>query len=176
MHKQIIKDYFYTKNTAMRKLANFLFLTTLVCAFSLQSCKKKCDLGPNLNEGEIREEYSVFPTKGYITSDMETGLYLVTDTTYFGNDFLVSTDKGVTKTAVNFNTHSLLAFPITSNCFASFQRKVTIDQLNKVVVYTIMVKDCGTCDTKVFTENWVVIPAVDQTYTVLYDVKQQTIY
>lgn len=160
----------------MRNLTKYLFFTLLFSAFALHSCKKKCDLGENVNSGAIVPEMSIFPDQGYLTSAMETGHYLVTDSSELKNRFKISRDKGITKTDVNYSEYSLLAFPVTSNCYATFDRNVTINDSSKVIVYKILVKDCGTCDSKIYTENWVVIPAVDDSYTILYDVKQKTTY
>ena len=160
----------------MKNMAKILYATAIIAIISLSSCKKKCDLGESIDHGAIMQEVVVYPLSGYMTEFLQPNQYLVTASSEIADRFEMSLDKGYTRTDFDFGTYSLLAFPMSTNCFAVFDRNVEIDHLNRVIVYTIDVKDCGKCDDKRYIENWIAIPAVDSTYTVLYDVKQQTVF
>ena len=160
----------------MIKLTKILFSILLISSFALSSCKKKCDLGESSDTGAIIPNMVIYPQSGYMTEHLQPNQYLVTADSEIADRFLMSTDNGYTRTDFDFGTYSLLAFPITTNCFAVFDRKVEIDHLNQVIFYKIAVRDCGKCSDKRYLENWVAIPAVASNYTVLYDVTQETVY
>lgn len=159
----------------MKKCFKTTYLTTfvLVAIISL-GCKKKCDLGTDVTSGEIKSEISVFPDAGYLTSDLTSDQYLITANHQYANRFKVSPDKGITKGDVNYSEYSILCYPMTVSCFAQFTRDVKIDDINGVVKYTIHVKDCGKCEEDRYIENYTVIRAIPDTYTILYDVDIQT--
>lgn len=156
------------KNTATK---TFLF-ALLVVAFTLFSgCKKACkSLGENVTSGEIKTDVAVYPESGYMTSSMTQSQYLITGSSNYANRFKISFDNGETKQSVNYGQYSILCYPVTTSCFAQFDRNVKIDDANGIVKYTIKVKECGKCTSERTTENYVLIRAVPDTYQVVYDV------
>ena len=152
----------------------FLFIFLLAGATFLSSCKKKCDFGDNVTSGEIKTGVSVFPDSGYLTENMTPAEYLVTASNKYSNRFKISFDQGLTKTSVNYSEYSIVCYPMVTNCFAQFNRNVTIDDVNGVVKYTIKVKDCGKCKEERYIENYVVIRSVPDYYTVTFDVDIET--
>lgn len=160
----------------MKKLGKILFTLMVISSFVLTSCKKKCDLGQDTDSGAIIPNMVIYPESGYMTEHLPPNQYLVTADSEIADRFKMSTDNGYTRTDFDFGSYSIIAFPITTNCFAVFDRKVEIDHLNQVVYYKIAVRDCGKCSDKRYIENWVAIPAVASTYTVLYDVTQDTVF
>lgn len=150
-------------------LSIFVFI-----ALISNSCKKKCDLGNDVTLGEIKANISIFPESGYLTSELTSDQYLITANHPYANRFKISDDQGITKKDVNFNEYSILCYPMTVSCFAQFTRDIKIDDINGVVKYTVHVKDCGKCEEDRYVENYVVIRAIPDTYTILYDVDIQT--
>lgn len=155
-------------NVVVVALASTLLFSTAT------SCKKKCDLGENINSGDIKQNISIFPESGYLTANLSSDQYLITGSHQYANAYKISADDGVTKTAVNYNEYSILCYPVTVNCFAKFDKDVQIDDAGQVIKYKIRVKDCGKCDTKRYVENYVAIRAVPDSYTVIFDVETTT--
>ncbi len=160
----------------MKRLATLLFTCSTILILALTSCKKKCDLGESSDSGAILTDVVVYPQTGYMTEWLQPEQYLITAESEYTDRFKMSLDKGYTQTDFDFNSYSLLAFPISTNCFAVFDRSVEIDHMNQQIFYKIAVRDCGKCDDKRYVENWIAIPAVASNYTVLYDVTQSTSY
>lgn len=142
-----------------------LFVTVIL---GLTSCKKKCILEAGVNSGSIIENVVIYPESGYMTGNMG-GDYVIDATHPYADGFEVSINSGA-RTAVNYTNYTILANPIKSTCAASFDRSVTIDNTAQTVVYKIVVTQCLNCTESTFTENYVLVPAFPETYTMLYDV------
>lgn len=153
------------------KIAKLLFISLSAASFLFSGCNKKCELPENVNSGEIVNSVSVFAQSGYMTAEMTSDQYLVTGSSDFADRFKMSTDGGITKTSVDYNEYSILCYPVTTSCYASFDRSVEIDDLNGVVVYKIRIQECGKCDDQRYIENFIAIRAIPDTYTVLFDVE-----
>ena len=150
------------------KLLAFIGFTAML---SLTSCKKKCILNDDFNGGEILTEVSIYPNSGYLTPNMTVNDYHITASHQYASQYKTSTDGGVTKVDANYGKYSILCYPITTTCNASFDRSVSIDDVNGVVVYKITATECSNCKEKRFFENYVAIRAIPDSYTVLYDVE-----
>lgn len=154
----------------MNKLFTVLLIAATTAFISFTGCKKKCDLGENVTSGDIKADVSVYAESGYLTTGWSSDDYHINGTHTYASQFKVSTDGGITKTAVNYNEYSILCYPMTVNCFAQFDRSVLIDDEGGVVKYTIRVKDCGKCEEQRYVENYIAIRAIPDSYTILYDV------
>ncbi|MCO5260700.1 MAG: hypothetical protein M9916_11195 [Crocinitomicaceae bacterium] len=152
------------------------FFTLLLAGIILSSgCNKGCkSLGENVTTGEIKTGVYIYPRSGYMTSFMKESEYLITGSNPYADRYQISFDKGETKKSINYNEYSLLCYPITTSCFAQFDRDVKIDDVNGVVKYTIKVKQCGKCKEERLTENYVAIRAVPSTYQVVFDIDIQS--
>ena len=153
------------------KIAKLLFIAIGTTTFLFSGCNKKCELPENVNSGEIITSAAVYAESGYMTSEMTSDQYLITGSSSFADRFKISLDGGVTKTSVDYNEYSILCYPVTTSCYASFDRSVEIDDLNGVVVYKIHIQECGKCDDQRYIENFIAIRAIPDTYTVLFDVE-----
>lgn len=152
-------------------LLRFIPIITLAFVTVLSSCKKKCDLPDDVNSGEIKSNILIYP-EGSLTQG-EQSTYLITGNSPNAETIKMSTDEGMTKTAVDWGSYSVLCYPTTTSCNTSFARDVEIDDVNGIVYYTITMKECGKCDSKVATENIVVIRSIPETYEVFFDVKTE---
>lgn len=153
-----------------------VFLLSLIAigtALSTTSCVKKCKLTKETSDtGVIIENASVFPGSGYMTSSMG-GDYHIHATDSYADNFEISFDGGLTKQTVNYSQYNILGNPFVVKCDASFERSVTIDNVNQIVNYTVKVTECSTtCDAEYVVENYVLVPAFPDTYTVVYDVQR----
>ena len=150
---------------------SLLILSVLFIGFS--SCKKTCEIeGDNVDSGLINSEVLVYPVHGYITQDM-SGEYHVNDASSVANLFEMSTDNGFSRSAFNFNTYSILAYPMTLNCNFYMDRSVKVDDVNMTVTYKITVTQCKDpqCVEERYVENFIVVPAIPESYTILHDIE-----
>lgn len=139
------------------------------------SCKKTCkELREDTYSGVIKEDISVYPSSGYMTSSMG-GNYLITANDDFADRFEISFDQGQTKVPVDYSKYSIVACPVVTYCNARFDKSVEINYAAGAVVYSITSEECGDCGQGRTTENYVVIPAVPESYKLLLDVKQENI-
>lgn len=160
----------------MKRILNRVLIAFSIILVAVSvSCKKKCDLGEDATSGEIQSEVSVFAESGYMTASMSPDEYLINANSSYADQFKISKDRGITKTEVDYTEYNILCYPMTVNCFAQFDRNVLIDDENGVIKYTIKVKDCGKCEEQRYVENYIVIRAVPDYYTVTYDVDIQTV-
>jgi hypothetical protein len=154
---------FYTTTT--------LFLAFLVLGLT-SSCKKSCVIETSdISSGTIIEDISLFPSSGGMTGSM-AGVYHVTSTHNYAPNFEMSFDDGVTKVPVNYSQYSILCFPMIVNCEVSFDREVSVNATAGTATYRIRAFQCkqAKCDEKRSVENYVVVPAIPASYTIIYDV------
>ena len=148
---------------------SLLVLSVLV--LSMSSCKK-CKLeGENVDSGEIVTEVAVYPASGYITDDTGPDHHIHANSAHAAN-FEMSTDGGFTKSPFNFAEYSILAYPLTLDCNHFLKRDVKIDDVAMTATYVITVTECreAECTEQRFIENFVVVPAIPENYTILRDV------
>lgn len=156
------------------KYTRLLLLIGLALTTVMSGCKKKCDLPDDADSGEIKTAVQVYPDSGYQSANLTENQYLITASHTYAGRYDYSTDGGITQVPMDYSKYSILCYPMTTSCNASFNRKVTIDDANGIVIYTINALDCGNCKEKRFFENYVVIRAVPDTYQVLFDVSLET--
>lgn len=150
-----------------------LFGLLLVSGFVLNSCKKCTVADANEDTGQIitgqnEKTVIIYPKVGYLTQVLN-GNYHVTGASEYADDFEVSFDGGITKTAVDWNTYDILGNPMTVSCKASFIREVTFNWGVNTVYYNVIANTCESCDPERYVENWVLIPKVPSGFSVYYD-------
>lgn len=155
--------------------SKLLLLSGLSVLAITTSCKKTCkELREDTYAGAIKTEISVYPNSGYLTSNLG-GDYLITGSHHYRDRFEISFDKGQTKVPVDYSKYSIVACPVVTYCNARFDKSVEINYAAGAVVYSITSEECGDCGQGRTTENYVVIPAVPDSYQLLLDVKQENI-
>lgn len=148
----------------------FLFLGII----SLSSCSKKCSdvTKDDANTGSVLNDENTFiyPASGGMTGNMG-GLYHIHGAHKYANNFKVSFDSGLSRESVDYNYYSILCYPMTVKCNASFVRDVTIDHTSGIVIYSITVTQCenGSCNEERNVENYVLVPAFPASYEVIYN-------
>ncbi|TNE77417.1 MAG: hypothetical protein EP333_00825 [Bacteroidetes bacterium] len=133
------------------------------------SCVKKCKLANTSEDsGEIIEDVIIYPSVGYITGNMN-GDYHIHGADNYADEYQISFDGGYVRGDVPYNLYSILANPIAVKCDVSLKRTVTRDDVNGIVTYHIDVTECKTtCDESRYIENYVLVPAIPASYTVVY--------
>lgn len=150
-------------------MKTFKFTTTLFSIALLvllaSSCKKKCKLdGDSTDTGSIIEGVVIYPESGYMTGNMG-GNYVISANSSYADKFEVSFSQGP-REAVNFTNYKILAFPISANCNAQYERNVAINTSTQSVIYSIKVTQCSDCKEARGTENYVLVPTFPDNYTV----------
>jgi hypothetical protein len=148
---------------------SFFSLLLISLALFTTSCKKKCVMDiNNEDKGWIEENVIFYPQLGYITTALK-GNYVITESSPFADEFLVSIDGGE-KAPVDFNNYTILCYPIITHCNAQFVRDVSFNSVNQTVEYSITVTQCAQCEEERFTENFVLVPKFPSNYNVTYDI------
>jgi ABC-type transport system substrate-binding protein len=154
-----------------------IFLLSLIAigtALSTTSCVKKCKLTKETTDsGVIIKDAMVISEGGYQIYNMPAGDYHINASNPYSETYEISFDAGLTKQSVNYSQYSILANPCIVKCDAAFERNVTIDDVNQIVNYTIKVTECSTtCDAEYLVENYVLVPAFPDNYTLVLDVQK----
>lgn len=158
----------------MFKYTKLLLLIGATATLGLSGCAKKCDLPEDTNSGAIIKDVIIYPESGYLMANLTQDQYLITEGHTYENRFEVSFDGGHSKVPLNHSSYAILAYPMTVSCNASFSKEVTIDHANNFILYTIKATECSNCKEQRVFENYVLIPDVPSSYTVLFDVDIQT--
>lgn len=154
------------------KLKGLLFTLLIgTAALSFSSCKKTCVIDKeNVDSGDIISEVNGYKVVVYNTGYMAGGLgNHITGSHPYSSAIEVSFDDGYTREQINYAIYNVLRYPITVSCEAKVDRNVYIDPTTQTVTYKIEVTECGSCDERYSAENYVLVPAFPQSYTILYD-------
>ena len=74
------------------------------------------------------------------------------------------------KPDIDFTKYTLLGQYASGGCEVKYIREVEKDENNKQYVYTIKVRDCGTCKRMRVNWNWVLVPKLPNGWTVKFEV------
>lgn len=153
----------------MKTAYTYFSLITIVLLLGFPSCKKKCVIEKeNTDSGSIVKNVIFYPEAGHLTGSMG-GNYVITASHSYADRFEVSIN-GAAKSPVNYSNYTILCYPVRANCNASYDRTVTIDNVNQTVVYKIVATQCSKCKEVYITENYVLVPAFPSNYAVSYDI------
>jgi len=136
------------------------------------SCKKKCDIPEKDSiSGEIIEAV-IYPSTGGMI--VPGGLHIHSGTNQTEKDkFQVSFDGGITVQSVDYSQYTILGYPLAVECDVAIDRSVVVDDLNQLVTFTVKVHNCNNGCTELRNiENYVIVPAFDPTYNIVYTVDQ----
>lgn len=130
------------------------------------ACKKNCELPEAVNKGIIVNNvvFKSFSLKKKI-KDNEGLLIRSQEMNEEYGSCTVSFDGGDSFQPINFAQYSLVGARTVSLCSSSFIREIQKDEIGNFINYKILINECKEgCDFEVATMNWVLIPAVDDTY------------
>lgn len=122
------------------------------------------------SNGDIVANASIFPVNGYLTGNMGND-FVIHGNDQYAQSVEVSFDGG-DKGPIDFSQYCVMCYPVSATCNASYDRTVTIDDVNQTVNYKIVVTQCKekNCGLDVITENYVLVPDFPETYAVSYDI------
>lgn len=146
----------------------------LLFLFTLNSCNKGCNLPDNSNSSNIIEDAIIYPEAGNLTYNMG-GYYHISGSHHYADKFEIKLSANSDRTSVNYSNYSILANPMTVSCNAHFERSLTvIDSLN-LAIYSVTAYQCknDNCGEKRLVENYVLVPAIPDSYTVQFESKIQ---
>jgi hypothetical protein len=152
----------------MKTLQSMLLLATTALFLGLSSCSKKCVLSENSDSGAIIQDVIIYPSSGSMTGNMGNE-YVINGSHKYANAFDLRIGD-TEKTPFNSDIHTILCYPTTSSCAASFSRSVLIDNAAQTVKYSIDITQCKDCLQEVSNENYVLVPAFPENYEVSYAV------
>jgi hypothetical protein len=144
------------------------------------SCKKACDIPEeDTYSGSIIHEVDgkavvIYPSSGGLLDSYPNGLNINSSSAAIEQDrFEVSFDGGITRQNVDFSQYTILGYKLTTACDAAIDRSVVVDDINGFVTFTTTVTECKEgCNELRNIENYVLVPAFDPSYPVVYNIVQ----
>ena len=137
------------------------------------SCKQKCNIPEeDTVSGVIVPDVVIYPQSGGMI--IPSGLHIHSGTSQSTKDkFEISMDGGISRQSVDYSQYNILGYPLTVSCDAAIQREVIIDDINQFVYFNVKVDECKDgCDELRNIENYVLVPAFNPSYTIVYTVDQ----
>ncbi len=146
------------------KISRILLPFALLVMFAFSACNKKCKFDKqDSSTGDIVQDVIIYQQDNF--GGMKV---IIRGNSSFADRFQVSFDGGVTKQNIDYNTYNLINFPTTTKCDAVFTRDVKRIDADLSLRYNITFEDCDKCQSDVTLDNFVLVPAFPQTYTVEY--------
>lgn len=146
----------------------FLFILSL--SFLCWACNKspKC-WGDNENKGIIVQSVIL----GSCLADLDEKTFVIDSQNVLDSLYFITEQNGHTcsKPTVDFSENTILAQYASGQCEIKIIREVNSDELNKRYVYTVEVKECGTCKSEIFALNGVLTPKLPEGWTVMFVLK-----
>ena len=148
-----------------------LFVCLFVLGASFNSCEKSediCSTGTDINLGLIIMDYdfgSCFSDVGMLQQQ-----YVIKDEATFAElGFLPNNTPACAEaepTAIDFSRYSLLGMYAEGTCSVFYTREVTKEEAIKKYIYKVSTQECGFCERLAFSMNWVLIPKIEEGYSV----------
>jgi len=141
----------------------------LIIFFSATSCRydmyKGCDSMPQqtVGTGEIIQNARLKGQFGLSSSPKEQ---VVTSDSLNIFSLEVSFDNGETYQSIDFSEYTVLGLSVSGRCWVVFDRNVTKNVERQTYIYTITVIECGDCYSSNSSMNWVLIPKIEEGFSV----------
>ena len=165
----------------MKKIfKNIVFTIIVILIFNVPSCQEKLDIYKVCNN--IPEQ--IIGT-GLIVSDAlipyinESNFSLIKEYYIINSEeenihnIKVSYDNGQNFEPIDFVHYTVLGKHTQSGCIVRWLRDVSKNDKLKKYVYTITVVNCGNCHSRDASMNWVLIPKIEDDYTVEFIVNKK---
>lgn len=143
--------------------AMILFILTVSCNKS-----KNCS-GVSENKGIIVNSVIV----GSCFADFEDKTFVINSQAKLDSFYLISEQNGHTcsKPEIDFAQYTLLVQYASGQCEMDITREVIKDTSQQQYVYTVEVKECGSCENLIFSLNGVLTPKLPSDWTVRFILK-----
>ncbi len=150
-----------------------IFFTTLIL---INACKKTetCH-EKEINTGIIEDNFELgkcfyfLDSPTYVINTLKDYQNLVSqiDSVYIVN--IMPDCENFELYSFDYSNITLLAQYAEGNgCSVAFQRNVSIDETSKQYIYTINIYECGDCNIKEVSMNWVQVPKLPDGYIVRF--------
>ena len=161
----------------MKNVCLIIIYITAIVLFCVASCDDDMFQGCNnmpeqiIGTGDIihnaRVWYSSFDitTINLIESNSREGLVITSDSENVF-DLTVSFDNGATYRPIDFSQYSVLGKYAAEGCRVVCDRNVNKKIEQQKYIYKVIVFHCGTCKKGVIDMNWVLIPKIEDDYSV----------
>ena len=134
---------------------------------------KGCDSMPQqtIGTGEIIQNALFRRSKAHSSLPQE-GQVITSDSLNIFN-LEVSFDNGETYQPIDFSEYTLLGQYASGGCWVVFDRNVTKNKERQTYIYTITVIECGDCYSMDSSMNWVLIPKIEDDFSVEFIVNHR---
>jgi len=153
-------------------MKSILYLLLAVSIFS--ACKKTDELPEQIiGTGEIISNAKVLP--GLLSIDYTgiSGEYMINTASENIYELMVSYDNGLTLDSINFVKYTLLGQYASGPCNVVFERNVFKNVPAKTYKYDVKIYQEGSCESLASSMNWVIIPKMEDGYTVEFKIIEQ---
>ena len=148
-----------------------ILLITAILTIAITGCRRyeycQCDkkLPPSTSSGLIisNAKLKIADPK---TNDYFSGVIINEESANENYTYQVSFDDGATYNNVDFSKYTILGYPIMGGGHISFGKDVTKDVANKKYIYTIDAVECRYYKVACIATNCVLIPKIEEDYTV----------
>ncbi len=150
----------------MKKIINTYSIFIIIFLFLGCNKSPKCWGKKESSDGIIEAEFNpclncnvlINPDSSYIiNSDLE----------YQELSLLANSNQTICQFEnINFNNYSLLGKSVWASCKYKLNRNVTEDKANNKYIYTIELKECGSCSDLTKIDNWVLVPKIPTGYSI----------
>lgn len=142
----------------------------LIIIFLSLSCKKECELPEEtIGSGLIVSNGSIIDTTLFL--GIESKDYVIRTDSQNVFNLKVSFDNNLTKDSIDFSKYTVLGKYASGQCRVVFERDVSKNKEQKKYIYTIRVKECGNCESITGYINWVLIPKIEEDFSVSFKVE-----
>jgi len=147
-----------------------VFITMIILSFGTTSCNdmyKGCKNMPDqiIGTGEIIHNAIVWYSTFDNYNEPKEGQIITSDSLNIFN-LVVSFDNRATFIPIDFSKYTVLGKYADGGCRVVFDRNVTKNIEKKKYTYTITVIECGTCKELELSMNWVLIPKIEDDFSV----------
>ena len=148
-------------------MKTFLIIISILL---LYSCDKEQQLPKQIiGAGEIIDNALIY--QKLITYEMSSKEHIIKTSSENIFDLEVSFDGGATYDTIDFNKYTLLGKYASGQCKAVFERDVSKIVSEKTYWYKIKVLQTGNCEINIESMNWVLIPKMEDDYTIDFQVE-----
>ncbi len=147
-----------------------ILLFSIVLIMICLGCEKKCKESSHSGTGEIIANALIKEPFSEIVRD--DNIYVIQADSQNVFDLEVSFDGGSTYDSINFQEYTLLGrYAAGQGCDVYFDRNVTKNEEGKKTYYNIKIYQCGSCKMLAKSMNWVLVPKISETDTVVFIVQ-----
>jgi hypothetical protein len=151
-----------------KELTYILFLALVAICFSCS--KSPLCWGEDKNKGIIEQSVDF----GYCNFGSDEERFIINSEEELDTLINIMENAGslCEKPDINFNDFTLLGQYASGDCEVKFIREVVRDTNNKKFIYSIKIRDCGSCKKLGYSMNWILVPKLPADWDVEFIIKE----